>query len=374
MQAGGLGCDPGGMSRAGFPRPGIPGQASLTGRAGDTAGESHFAVRGLAARSNRDPPRRLAAVRAATIRDGEIVVADHPDPEPGAGEVLVRVASAALNGADLLQRKGRYPAPPGSPQDIPGLELAGTVAALGPGATRFAVGDQVMGIVGGGGQAELAVVHERQLMPVPEGLDLVVAGGVPEVFTTAHDAIFSQAGLRPGERLLVHGAAGGVGTAAIQLGRRTGARVTATVRNPDLRDAVANLGAASVLDPEGFEEHGPFDVILELVGAPNLGANVKALHTDGRIVVIGVGAGFKGELNLVALMGKRGAIMGSTLRARPLEEKALTARRMETEVLPGFTDGSLTVPVAATFALDEVAAAYDRFAAGGKLGKIVVTF
>lgn len=312
-------------------------------------------------------------MRAATIRDGDVVVADHPDPEPGTGEVLVRVAAAALNGADLLQRKGRYPAPPGSPADIPGLELAGTVAGLGPGATRFAEGDHVMGIVGGGGQGELAVVHERQLMPVPDGLDLVVAGGLPEVFTTAHDAIFSQAGLRPGERLLVHGAAGGVGTAAVQLARRAGAQVAATVRNPDLRDAVRDLGAAAVLDPEGFEAHGPFDVILELVGAPNLGANVKALNTGGRIAVIGVGAGAKGELNLVALMGKRGAIMGSTLRARPLEEKALTARRMEAEVLPGFADGSLRVPVAATYPLDEVAAAYDRFAAGGKLGKIILT-
>jgi putative PIG3 family NAD(P)H quinone oxidoreductase len=311
-------------------------------------------------------------MRAATIRDGEIVVADHPDPAPGAGEVLVRVAAAALNGADLLQRRGRYPAPPGSPQDIPGLELAGTVAACGPGATRFAEGDRVMGIVGGGGQAELAVVHERQLMPVPEPLDLREAGAVPEVFTTAHDAIFSQAGLRPGERLLVHGAAGGVGTAAVQLGRRAGARVAATVRNPDLRGAVAELGAAEVLDPEGFEEHGPFDVILELVGAPNLGANVKALATGGRIAVIGVGAGAKAELNLVALMGRRGAIMGSTLRARPLEEKALTARRMEAEVLPGLADGSLRVPIAATYPLDEVEAAYDRFAAGGKLGKIVL--
>lgn len=312
-------------------------------------------------------------MRAATIRDGEIVVADHPDPVPGAGEVLVRVAAAALNGADLLQRKGRYPAPPGAPQDIPGLELAGIVVACGPDALRFAEGDRVMGIVGGGGQAELAVVHERQLMPVPDALELREAGAVPEVFTTAHDAIFSQAGLRPGERLLVHGAAGGVGTAAVQLGRRAGARVAATVRNPDLRDAVAELGAADVLEPEGFEEHGPFDVILELVGAPNLAANVKALNTGGRIAVIGVGAGAKGELNLVALMGKRGAIMGSTLRARPLEEKALTARRMEAEVLPGFADGSVRVPIAGAYPLDEVAAAYDRFAAGGKLGKIVLT-
>jgi len=288
--------------------------------------------------------------------------------------VLVRVRGAGINGADMLQRRGRYPAPPGSPADIPGLELAGEVAALGPGAARFAEGDRVMGIVGGGGQAELAVVHERQLMPVPDAIGFPDAGGVPEVFTTAHDALFTQARLRPGERLLVHGAAGGVGTAAVQLGHALGAHVTATVRNPDARDAVAELGADDVIDPEGFEEHGPFDVILELVGAPNLGANVKALNTLGRIAVIGIGAGAKGELNLAVLMGKRGRIMASALRARPLEEKAATARALEREVLPLFERGAVRVPVAETFALDDVAAAYERFAAGGKLGKIILAF
>ena len=178
-------------------------------------------------------------MRAATIRDGEVLVEQHPDPEPGAGQVLVRVRAAGVNGADMLQRRGRYPAPPGSPQEIPGLELAGEVCGLGEGATRFSGGDRVMGIVGGGGQAELAVVHERQLMPVPDAVAFPDAGGLPEVFTTAHDAVFVQAGLRPGERLLVHGAAGGVGTAAVQLGAALGARVTATVRNPDARDPVA---------------------------------------------------------------------------------------------------------------------------------------
>ena len=313
-------------------------------------------------------------MKAATIKDdGVLVVEEHPDPEPGTGEVLVRVRAAGLNGADMLQRRGGYPAPPGSPADIPGLELAGEVAALGPGATRFSEGDRVMAIVGGGGQAELATVHERQLMPVPDTLDWPAAGAVPEVFTTAHDALFTQARLRPGERLLVHGAAGGVGTAAVQLGAATGARVTATVRNAECRDSVGALGAQEVLDPEGFEEHGPFDVILELVGAPNMPANLKALETQGRIVVIGVGAGFKAEVNLLALMGKRGTLRASTLRVRPLEEKALTARAMEREVLPLFAAGSLRVPLAETFALDDVEAAYDRFAAGGKLGKIVLT-
>src|SRR5665213_662352 len=220
-------------------------------------------------------------MRAATIRDKEIVIEEHPDPVPGTGEVLVRVHAAGLNGADMMQRNGFYPAPPGSPADIPGLELAGEVVDLGahpPGAERFAVGDRVMAIVGGGGQAELATVHERQLMPVPVALDWPEAGGVPEVFTTAHDALFAQAELRPGERLLVHGGAGGVGTAAIQLARAAGARVTATVRREELREQVAALGA-EVIAPEGFAEHGPFDVVLELVGAPNLPENLAALAT-----------------------------------------------------------------------------------------------
>src|SRR4051812_46460928 len=184
---------------------------------------------------------------AATISDGSVVVAEHPDPEPGKGELLVRVRAAGLNGADIHQRAGGYPPPPGSPPDIPGLELAGEVAALGPGAERFAEGDRVMAIVGGGGQAELCVVHERQLMPVPEGLDWPQSGGVPEVFTTAYDAIFTQCDLAAGERLLVHGAAGGVGTAGVQLGAATGAHVTATVRREELRDGVRELGADEVI-------------------------------------------------------------------------------------------------------------------------------
>jgi NADPH:quinone reductase len=310
-------------------------------------------------------------MRAATIRDGSVVVEEHPDPQPGVGEILVRVRAAGLNGADMLQRKGAYPAPPGSPQDIPGLELAGEVAARGPGAARFEEGDRVMAVVGGGGQAELAVVHERAAMPVPDTLDWPAAGGFPEVFTTAHDAVFTQAGLGAGERLLVHGAAGGVGTAAVQLGRAAGARVTATVRNAELRPAVEELGA-SAIEPEGFEEHGPFDVVLELVGGPNMAGNLMALEIGGRIAVIGVGGGPRVELNLVALMGKRARIHGSTLRARPLEQKADAARRVERHVLPLVESGAVKVPVAETFPLERVEDAYERFASGGKLGKVVL--
>ena len=312
-------------------------------------------------------------MRAATVRDGQIVVADHSDPEPGPSEVLVRVRAAGINGADILQRKGGYPAPPGSPPDILGLELAGEVVGLGRHAERFAEGDRVMAIVGGGGQAELAVVHERQLMPVPDALDWPAAGGFAEVFTTAEDALFAQANLRPGERLLVHGGAGGVGTAGVQLGATTGALVVASVRNESARVAVAALGA-EVVAPDGFADLGPFDVVLELVGAPNLPDNLNALNTGGRIVVIGVGAGFKADLNLLALMGKRGRISASTLRARPLEEKALAMRRVERHVLPLVEWGEITVPIADTFILDDAAKAYERFEAGGKVGKLVVTF
>ena len=310
-------------------------------------------------------------MRAATIRDGEVIVAEHPDPEPAGGEILVAVRAAGLNGADLLQRRGDYPAPPGSPADIPGLELAGVVAARGSSARRFEEGQRVMAIVGGGGQAELCVVHERGAMPVPEGLDWAALGGIPEVFTTAHDALFTQAALAAGERLLVHGAAGGVGTAAVQLGRAVGARVTATVRNERLRSEVERLGATAIA-PEGFERHGPFDVILELVGAPNLSGDLEALATGGRIAVIGVGAGAKAELDLMALMRKRGRIHGSTLRARPLEEKAAAMRRIERHVLPLLESGAVRVPVTATFSLARVGEAYERFEAGGKVGKVVL--
>ena len=310
-------------------------------------------------------------MRAATIRDGRIEVVEHPDPEPQDGQLLVRVHAAGLNGADMLQLAGGYPAPAGAPPDIPGLELAGEVIAVGRRAERFEVGDRVMSLVSGGGQAELAVVHERTAMPVPEELDWTAAGGVPEVFTTAHDALFTQAGLTVGERLLVHGAAGGVGMAAVQLGVMAGARVTATVRNERCREQVAALGVQAIA-PQGFSGYGPFDVILELVGAINLDENLDSLATGGRICIIGVGAGPTTEINLVKLMGKRGRIHGSTLRNRPIEEKAIAARLVEKMVLPGFASGDLSVPVAATFPLDEAPAAYERFQAGGKLGKIVL--
>jgi NADPH:quinone reductase-like Zn-dependent oxidoreductase len=310
-------------------------------------------------------------VRAVTILDGKIEVREHPDPKPGTGQILVRVRAAGLNGADMMQKAGGYPAPPGVPSDIPGLEVAGEVAAVGPYASRFSVGDRVMAVVGGGGQAELTVVHEREAVPVPSTLDWPQAGGAPEVFTTAHDALFTQAGLAMGERVCVHGAAGGVGTAGVQLAAATGARVTATVRNAALRDGVRDLAPGIQVVAPG-EESGPYDVILELVGGPNMARNLSALAVGGRITVIGVGAGAEATIQLHVLMTKRGRIYGSTLRARSLEGKAMAARAVEAHVLPLFEAGRLTVPVAETFPLDQASAAYERFAAGGKLGKIVL--
>jgi NADPH:quinone reductase-like Zn-dependent oxidoreductase len=310
-------------------------------------------------------------MRAVVVEEGLAVVREQPDPVPGAGEILIRIQAAGLNGADIMQRAGLYPAPPGSPPDILGLELAGEVAALGPGAGRFGLGDRVMAVVGGGGQAELAVVHERTAMPVPAALSAVQAGGFPEAFTVAHDAMFTQCGLRPGERLLVNGAAGGVGVACVQLAVRAGASAVASVRSAPLRARLEALGATAV-DPADVAAEGPFDLIMELIGAPNLEVDLESLAVRGRIAVIGIGGGSRAQVDLRRLMQLRGRIFGSTLRARPLEEKAAAARLVERQVLPLVANGRIIVPVEATFALEDVQAAYARFEAGGKLGKIVL--
>ncbi len=310
-------------------------------------------------------------MRAAVITAGAVRIEERPDPVPGHGQLLVRVRAAGLNGADLVQRAGRYPAPPDAPADIPGLELAGEVAATGPGVLRFAEGDRVMALVGGGGQAELALTHERHALPVPGNVDWPSAGGFVEVFATAHDAMFTQAELTVGERLLVQGAAGGVGVAAVQLGRVAGATVVATVRAEHLRGRVAELGAR-VVAPEALGDEAPFDVILELVGGEELARDPARLGTGGRLVVIGTGAGARAEIDFHALAVRRARVHASTLRSRPLEEKALVVQRLDRHVLPLLADGRVVVPIEQTFPLAEVGAAYERFAAGAKLGKIVL--
>ncbi len=308
-------------------------------------------------------------MKAVVFADGALRVAELPDPVAGAGQVLVRVRAAGINGADLAQRAGNYPAPPGAPQDVPGLELAGEVVDPGAMTARFREGDRVMALLAGGGQAELAAVQTRLLMPVPEALGWDEAGGFVEAFATAHDALFTQAQLALGERVLVSGAAGGVGVAAVQLAVAAGASVVGTVRSEGLRGDVEALGA-EVCAPG--EAEGPFDAILELVGGDGLAQDVELLGTGGRLVVIGVGAGAMAEIDFRKLMTKRARISASTLRARPLEEKAMVVRRLERHVLPLLGDGRVRVPVCATFPLDRAEAAYERFAAGGKLGKIVL--
>ena len=309
-------------------------------------------------------------MRAVVFQDGQVTIGEVDDPEPGHRQLLVAVRAAGLNGADLAQAAGGYPPPPGAPS-TGGLEMVGEVVAPGTGCQRFSVGDRVMAVVQGGGQAELCAVDEPLAMPVPASMDWESAGGFPEVFATAHDALFTQAGLSMGERVCVHGAAGGVGTAAVQLAAAAGAQVTATVRSPESRAAVAELGAHAI-DPADLADAGPFDVILELVGAPNWPANLKALAVEGRIVVIGVGAGSEVSLNLALLMVKRVRLFASTLRPRPLEQRAAVARLVERHVLPVVESGQIKVPIARTFPLAEAAAAYEYFAIPGKLGKVVL--
>jgi NADPH:quinone reductase len=294
-------------------------------------------------------------MRAAVIREGALVIEERPDPEPREGEVLIHVRAAGINGADLAQRAGLYPAPPGAPADIPGLECAGEIVGTG---------ERVMALLGGGGQAELAVVDARHALPVPDGVDWPEAGGFVEAFATAHDAIFTQAELQPGERLLVNGAAGGVGTAAVQLGVAIGAAVTGAARSN--ADRVRGLGAST-------EVEGEYDVILELVGGDNLQTDLERLAPLGRLAVIGTSAGRKVEIDFGQLMGKRGRIHGSHLRNRSADEKAEVMARLRREVIPLLAEGRVRVPVHATYPLEQAQEAYEAFLVPGKFGKLVLT-
>jgi NADPH:quinone reductase len=293
-------------------------------------------------------------MRAAVIVDGRLEIQERPIPVPKDGEILIRVRASGINGADVMQRAGHYPPPQDAPPDIPGLECAGETEN----------GDSVMALLPGGGHAEFAVVHESHVLPVPEPVSWPEAGGFVEVFATAHDALFAQAELMPGERLLVTGAAGGVGTAAVQLGAETGATVTGSARHH--LEALLELGAADT------KVSGKYNVILELVGGDNLRANFERLDLKGRIAVIGLGAGSTAEVNFSPLLRARGRLHGSTLRFRSRAEKAEVIRRLREDVLPLLDDGRVVVPVHATYPLDRAEEAYNAFVAGGKFGKIVL--
>jgi NADPH2:quinone reductase len=324
---------------------------------------------------------RLKAIVFAGSGGNDVVrLEERPHPTPGAEDVVVRVRYAGLNPADIAQRAGRYPAPPGSPADIPGLEVAGAVESCGERVTDWQPGDRVFGLVGGGGLADRVLVHERCVTAVPDALDEQGAAAVPEAFITAHDAVCMQSGLRPGETLLVHGAGGGVGGAAVQIGLFAGARVLGTVRADGARTAVAEAGAEPIDDTdfaqavlEATAGRGA-DVILELVGALHFPANFDALAVKGRIVVVGVGAGHEFDLSLRALMQKRASIRGTVLRARPLEEKAAAVRAFEREVVPGLAGGRLRPAIDSVFPAEHATDGFDRLEASGKVGKVLLEF
>ncbi|MGH7502326.1 MAG: NAD(P)H-quinone oxidoreductase [Longimicrobiales bacterium] len=306
---------------------------------------------------------------------------DIPAPEPGPGQIRVRVVATAINRADLSQIAGRYPAPPGFPQDIPGLEYAGTVDALGPSASVWRIGDHVMGITGGGAWAEYVVIHEGEAIAVPPGLTLERAAAVPEVFITAHDAIASQMALRAGEILLIHGVGSGVGTAAIQIGNAIGATVWGTARSAWKLERARALGLALGMDTSvhafpditHVESGGRgVDAVLDLVGGDSLRANVRALAQHGRIIIVGVVAGAIAELDMRSLMGKRALIRGTVLRARPLDEKIAVARTFAEFSNPLFENGSLQPVIDRILPFEQVRGALEAMARNETFGKVVL--
>jgi NADPH:quinone reductase len=311
-------------------------------------------------------------MKAVVFSNGDVNWSERQGPGPGPRDILVRVEAAGLNRADLMQKAGHYPPPHGVPEDQPGLECAGVVEATGAAVGRFVPGDRVMGLLPGAAQAELALLDERVAMPVPTTCAPGEAGGFPEAFGTAYDALFPQAGLTIGDRALVTGAAGGVGMAGVQLAASAGATVVASVRHPDFRDRVAGLGATCVAPDEALAL-GPFDIVLELVGGPGVPAALSCLAPRGRLVVIGLGAGSRAELDLGAMMHRRATLMGSTLRTRSLEDKALLARQLESHVLPLVATGRARVVVESTYPFEKAAEAYERFETGHKFGKILLT-
>ncbi len=301
--------------------------------------------------------------------------------EPGAFEVLVEVAAAGLNRADLLQRRGLYPAPPGSPQDVPGLEYAGIVAEVGESVTSVRKGDRVMGITGGGAMATYLVASEREVLPVPDTLDLERAAAVPEAFITAFDALTLQAGMQMGQIVLIHAAGSGVGTAAIQLCRAAGARPVGTSRTRDKLSRCRDLG----LEDGILAEEGTFagelekltggrkaDVILDSVGAAYAGENLRAVAPKGTIVVLGLMGGAKSELSLGALLTKRVRIAGTVLRSRPLEEKAAVAQAFSRSVVPLIAEGRLAPVVDEVASMESIADAHARMEKNATFGKIVL--
>ncbi|MFN2593284.1 MAG: NAD(P)H-quinone oxidoreductase [Actinomycetota bacterium] len=311
-------------------------------------------------------------MKAVVIDDGELQLLDRATPDPVLDEVLVEVAGAGVNRADLLQRVGAYPAPPGWPADIPGLEFSGTVAGAGPLAQDI-VGKKVMGIVGGGAQATHLITRGDLCVPVPDGIDLVEAGGIPEVFITAHDALV-QARVRPGDRVLVQGVGSGVGTAAIQLAKAMGATTIGTSRTAGKLDRAAELGLDEpvLAGPKAVEQIGAADVVLELIGGDYLNTDLEVCSPRARIVIIGLIAGAEAKADLSTILRKRLTIIGTQLRNRPHHEKAATTARFAREVIPLFERGLVQPVVDRIVALDDVADAYDAIESNAPFGKVIL--
>lgn len=307
-----------------------------------------------------------------------LTLSERPDPAPGPGEIRIRVAAAGINRPDLLQRQGRYPPPPGAP-DILGLEVAGIVDAVGPGAERWRIGDRVCALLSGGGYAELAVVDARHALPIPDGMDFVQAAALPETVFTVFANVFESGALKAGETLLVHGATSGIGVTAIQMAKTAGARVIATSRRADKARAARTLGADLSLDATtddmaaAIAAFGGADVVLDMVGADYAELNQGALKPGGRWVVIATLTGSLASVDLLRLMLKRIVLTGSTLRSRAADEKERLARAVEQAVWPWVADGRIRPPVEATFPLAEAAKAHARLEAGAHVGKIVLT-
>lgn len=322
-------------------------------------------------------------MRAVEITGGSgpaeaLTLAERPDPVAGPGQIRIRVRAAGVNRPDIVQRLGRYP-PPSGASDILGLEVAGEVDQIGDGVTRWAVGDRVCALLGGGGYAEHAVVDARHALPVPEGVDFVQAAALPETVCTVFANVFEAGALKAGEALLIHGATSGIGVTAIQMARAAGARVIATSRGPDKARAARALGAELSLDARtddleaAITDFGGADVVLDMVGADYAALNQAVLKPFGRWVVIATQSGARAEIDLARLMMKRIVLTGSTLRARPADEKARLIAAVEATVWPWVTSGLVRPPVEATFPLEQASAAHLSLEAGGHVGKIVLT-
>ena len=328
----------------------------------------------------------MKAVRFTGKGGPEVVeLAEVEAPRPSRGEVLVRVRAAAMNRADLLQRRGLYPPPPGFREDIPGLELAGEIAELGEAVTGWKMGDQVMAIAAGEAQAELAVVHERMLLRVPEGMSLTDAGALPEAGMTAHDALFTIGGLRPGATVLIHAAGSGVATAALQIARAAGALTIGTSRTADKLEKARALGLDHGIlvgkeEPKFADEVKRLTgrrgaaVILDFVGGAYAAENVASLAPGGRIVVIGTMGGPKVQLDLGLLMRARGSIVGTVLRPRPLEEKIAATQAFGRDVLPLIAAGKVKPVVDAVLPAARAREAHERMEKNDSFGKIVLAF